>query len=259
MSIRFSRMMCLASIGEDAGETWVGFASIDRGLKHWSEVTQLRVLYGQFSDANRQRCDRYRSAARQAQFLLARLLALHVLKNGLRVSIDGVEVNQLPSGRPVLDRSCKPMEARISIAHSGNVAAVAVSTGCVSAGIDIEMEDRLNADAMRFMLGDVHASGIDNCGDECGKESERELRSEWLRRESAWKALGGPDDVSVLTLQLGSQMPNDPSVPDSMILGKRPIFTLMSSGEIPGVEGATGVDSSASESSFVACVCQIRD
>jgi phosphopantetheinyl transferase len=259
MSVRFSRIQRLADIEKDAGSTWVGFASVDHRLEHWSASVELRTMYDQLSEANRRRSDRYRSATRQTQFLLARLLVLHLLKNGPGLSVDGVEVTQLNSGQPVLCRSNEPMDLRVSISHSGNVAAVALSTGRVSPGIDIELEERLNISAMRFMLGKDRMAGSENSASHYEKDTERELRTEWLRRESAWKALGGPAELSVLTIQPESGEPYRAMMPISSIGEKRPIFTLMSSVEIQGDADGAALSFSANEKSFVACVCLIRD
>lgn len=259
MSIRYSRIQQLADLEENVGSTWVGFASVDHRLAHWSACVELRTLYEQLSEANRRRCDRYRSATRQAQFLLARLLVLYVVKNGPRVSVDGVEVTQLNSGQPMLCRSDEPMDLHISISHSGNVAAVTVSTGRISSGIDLELEERLNAAAMRFMLGQDRAAGSESSVRYGEKDAERELRTEWLRRESAWKALGGPGDVSVLTLRLESHDSTGTSEPGLMNLEKRPIFTMISSEDIQSDPDGVAFSLFANEKSFVACVCQIRD
>lgn len=259
MSIRYSRIQQLADVGEGIGTTWVGFASVDHRLEHWSASLELRTLYHQLSEENRRRCDRYRSTTRQIQFLLARQLVLHMLKNGPGIPVDGVEVTQLNSGQPVLCRLNGPMGIRVSISHSGNVAAVTLSVGRVSSGVDIELEERLNSTALRFMLGKDQAVGIENSASHYENEAERELRTEWLRRESAWKALGGPADISVLTLQLENHELSEASMPCQMSPAGRPIFTLLSSEEIQSDADGAVLSWSANEKSFVACVCQIRD
>lgn len=279
MSLAFSRILQLSPYQGQNDSTfepafcgsWAGFATVEHPDHGWQHIPELVQCYGMLSDTSRWRCDRFRDVRRQAQFLLARCIVLRILREQLGMDTTGLVFDQLENGQPTINLNDGSVSLRISLAHSENVAAAAVSSGSMMAGIDVEFQTRLSVPALQFMLGELSETGTSStselcCSAEQTPATEWEVRKEWLRREAKWKAQGGPSSVSVLEM---------PSLERERKIGTEPAGSADAWAFQTSPGGAahfTWISSSAtldgdfriqldefSHTSFVACVCQIQD
>ncbi|MBL8809289.1 MAG: hypothetical protein JNM43_03845 [Planctomycetaceae bacterium] len=272
MSLQFSRTLSLSANGADADPwplrcgSWVGFASFSETVRDWRQVPEIVQCYSRLSDASRRRCDRFRSVHRQTQFLLARCIVQNILRKELNVRLDDLQFHQLDNGQPVLCRGDQQIPLRISLAHSGNVAAAVVSSEAISAGIDIELQERLSVPALQFMLSDTSEMSSTSSassllpGDESGMKAEEwRLRKEWIRREARWKALGGPSTISILEMS-ATRNEFDHESPRTRSLPSLPAsFLYLSSDATHDSDFCVTMSDFSCTTPFVACVCQIRD
>jgi 4'-phosphopantetheinyl transferase len=96
----------------------------------------LARAYEVLSTDERHRADRYRLSGRRHRFVSARGVLRAILGSYLGVPAAAVRLGLRPSGRPFLrTRDDDPID--FNLAHSGNVALVAVTRGR-SVGVDIE-------------------------------------------------------------------------------------------------------------------------
>ena len=148
--------------------------------------TTRDIANAEFSDQDLQRWQQYRSAARKRQFLNSRLAVRAVLKREFGKDAEDIRFLSDSLGCPLLLSRANEHVAHISLSHSENAVAVAISDDEYPVGVDIEVFNPLRTDALRFVA--LHPHEQVWCDSHAGLESEA-LTTLWTIKESVWKTL----------------------------------------------------------------------
>lgn len=140
------------------------------------------------------RWKQFRPETKKQQFLASRLAVRAVLKRELGADADLVQFDSDSKGRPVLQSEGMNHGLQISLSHSKNAVAIAISNGEFPIGVDFEIEGPLRTDALRLIATQPH-EGI-WCDQWIGRESEA-LLTLWTVKEAVWKSLHGSIGISI--------------------------------------------------------------
>ena len=94
-------------------------------------------LEASLSTAERQRADRFRLDAPRQRFVVTRAALRMLLGKYLGEAASAVAIDIDPSGKPCLAAQYRAAELHFNVAHSGDLAVVAVTAGC-EVGVDVE-------------------------------------------------------------------------------------------------------------------------
>jgi phosphopantetheinyl transferase len=132
------------------------------------------------------RWQQYRPAAKKRQFLNSRRAMRSVLQRELGDTAAHVQFDSDSQGCPVLVSEQIGRLPQISLSHSGNAVAVAISTHAFPVGVDIEIVEPLRAEALRQVAAHPHERAW--CDRQTGRESDA-LATLWTIKEAVWKTL----------------------------------------------------------------------
>ena len=164
----------------------------------WATLEDLAPWHHDLLDAaERQRCAAFHREADRARYALGTALARLAAARELGVAADRVPLDRRcsrcgrPHGRPHLHGT----GLQLSIAHSGDVVAIAL-TRVAAAGVDVEeLRDFDHAALARRVLSPAEASGVASSADF--------LRC-WARKEALLKATGDGLAAPLGEVDLGS-------------------------------------------------------
>lgn len=166
----------------------------DRTCKDASESAHdQRLAETLLTNRDRDRWSRYRPLEKKRQFLSSRLVTKAVLNSEFGTNSANLFVDTMESGRPMLVDSRGRQVASISLSHTGNMTAIALSDIRYDLGVDIETVQQMNARA--FGLSFVNRSEYDQLMKEALTEDPNAILAIWTLKEAFWKALGGPQDI----------------------------------------------------------------
>lgn len=166
----------------------------------------FRQAFSNMSESRRQRCLRYKSEADRRRMALGDMLAKKLISEAYRCSAKSISLENLPSGKPKAYVGDK--EIFISISHSGDFVACALSTATV--GIDIEVKREVSDGlARRALSRDEYAYVTAFEGDFSAKEQNEAFFRIWTAKEAYLKLTGeglaGLEKAQVLPLVLSGE------------------------------------------------------
>lgn len=153
------------------------------------------------SDRDQLRWQQYRPLVKKRQFLNSRRAVQGVLQRELGDVAAQVEFDSDSQGRPVLLSRTAGHWPQISLSHSGNAVAVAISLNAIPVGVDIELAERFRADALRLVAAHRHERAW--CDRQTGRESDA-LATLWTIKESVWKTLHCSGEVAMQEISIES-------------------------------------------------------
>lgn len=162
----------------------------DEAASNWS----IDLVDAKLSNRDLLRWKQFRPAVKKQQFLDSRLAVRAVLKRELGDDAELVQFDSDSQGRPVLQSEGVNHGLQISLSHSENVVAVAISNGEFPIGVDIEIGVQLRADALRLISTHPHERIW--CDQWIGREAEA-LLALWTVKEAVWKSLHGGIGISI--------------------------------------------------------------
>lgn len=140
------------------------------------------------------RWQQYRPAAKKRQFLNSRRAMRSVLQRELGNAAARIQFDSDAQGCPVLVSEHIGRLPQISLSHSGNAVAIAISGNAFRVGVDIETVEPLKADALRLVAAHPHERAW--CDQQTGRESEA-LATLWTIKEAVWKTLHCGGEVAM--------------------------------------------------------------
>ena len=146
------------------------------------------------------RWQQYRPAAKKRQFLNSRRAMRCVLQRELGDAAAHILFDSDAQGCPVLVSEHIGRLPQISLSHSGNAVAIAISRNAFPVGVDIETVEPLKADALRLVAAHPHERAW--CDQQTGRESGA-LATLWTIKEAVWKTLhyGGEMAMSEVSVE----------------------------------------------------------
>ena len=146
------------------------------------------------------RWQQYRPAAKKRQFLNSRRAVRSVLQQEFGDAAANVEFGSDSLGCPVLLSPQVGHWPQVSLSHSGNAVAIAISRSSFPVGVDIEIVEPLKADALRLVAAHPHERAW--CDQQTGRESGA-LATLWTIKEAVWKTLhyGGEMAMSEVSVE----------------------------------------------------------
>ncbi|MBC7966696.1 MAG: 4'-phosphopantetheinyl transferase superfamily protein, partial [Fuerstia sp.] len=151
------------------------------------------------SDRDQLRYQQYRPAVKKRQFLNSRRAVRSVLQRELGDTAAHVQFDSDSQGCPILvseQIGCLP---QISLSHSGNAVAVAISTHAFPIGVDIEIVEPLRAEALRQVAAHPHERAW--CDQQTGRESDA-LATLWTIKEAVWKTLHSGGEITMAEISI---------------------------------------------------------
>ena len=168
-------------------------ASFDDESGDFAVSLEDALAEARMSARDQLRWQQYRPAAKKRQFLNSRRAVRSVLQRELGDAAAHVQFDSDSQGCPVLLSEQVGHWPQMSLSHSGNVVAIAISRNAFPVGVDIETVEPLKADALRLVAAHPHERAW--CDRQTGRESDA-LATLWTIKEAVWK-----------TLHYGSEMP----------------------------------------------------
>lgn len=144
-------------------------------------------------DKDLKRWERYRPLLKKQQFLSSRLAVRAVLDQEFGDFSKDVVFTTDVRGRPKISCSTIDEAYCISLSHSAQLIAVAISKGECSPGVDVEMLQPLRGTAFRHLITDEEIAWMQKTG-EMGMAGA--ISAVWTIKEAVWKSLGGPDQLT---------------------------------------------------------------
>jgi len=141
----------------------------------------------------------YRPAAKKRQFLNSRRAVRAVLQRELGDDAAHVQFDSDSQGCPVLLSQQVGQWPHMSLSHSGNAVAVAISTNAFPIGVDIEVVGPLRAEALRLIAS--HPRERAWYDRQTGRESDA-LATLWTIKEAIWKTLHCSDEVPISEISI---------------------------------------------------------
>lgn len=193
-----------------ADEVHVWSAPLDDARAPWSNW--MSVLAGD----ERARAERFRLDDARRRFVAARAALRKLLGQYLRMPPDEVAFGYDANGKPRLRHSASPSDLQFNLAHSGELALVAVTRGC-EVGVDVERLRDVNhwqEIAERFF----HHQELDEIIASPPAEQLAAFMRCWTGKEAVLKALGA-GVTRPLDFFVGSSVPQDGiwvEVPDKL-------------------------------------------
>ena len=151
------------------------------------------------SDRDQLRYQQYRPAVKKRQFLNSRRAVRSVLQRELGDTAAHVQFDSDSQGCPVLVSEQIGRLPQISLSHSGNAVAVAISTHAFPIGVDIEIVEPLRAEALRQVAAHPHERAW--CDQQTGRESDA-LATLWTIKESVWKTLHSGGEIAMAEISI---------------------------------------------------------
>lgn len=154
-----------------------------------------------------QRADRFHFERDQQRFIFARGMLKSVLSSYLNCPASATELVTLPHGKPALATARNPQGIEFNLSHSGNRAAIAVTSG-TPVGVDIELMERLRD---WQSLAD-HVFSAQELAELAGLPDARQVQgflNGWTRKEAYLKAIGIGliDDLQSIAVSLDPERP----------------------------------------------------
>ena len=177
----------LACFDDESGDP---VASLDNSLAE-----------AKFCARDQLRWQQYRPVEKKRQFLNSRRAMRSVLQRELGDAAADVEFDSDSQGRPVLLSKQAGRWPQISLSHSGNAVAVAISPNAIPVGVDIEIVEPLKADALRLVAAHPHERAW--CDRQTGRESDA-LATLWTVKEAVWKTLHCGGEVAMPEISIES-------------------------------------------------------
>ncbi len=147
------------------------------------------------------RWQQYRPEAKKRQFLNSRRAVRSVLQRELGDAAARIQFDSDSKGRPVLLSPHVDHWPQISLSHSRNAVAVAISTSAFPIGVDIEVVERLRLEALQQVASHPHERVW--CHQAPGRESDA-LVTLWTIKEAVWKTLHGVGEISMSEISIQS-------------------------------------------------------
>ena len=153
-----------------------------------------------FSARDQLRWQQYRPEAKKRQFVNSRRAVHSVLQRELGDAAARVQFDSDSKGCPVLLSPQVGHWPQISLSHSENAVAVAISTRAFPMGVDIEVVGPLRVEALRQVAAHPHERAW--CDRQTGRESDV-LATLWTIKEAVWKTLhcGGEIPISKISIE----------------------------------------------------------
>ena len=151
-----------------------------------SAINECELTRAKFSDRDLSRWQHFRAAVKKRQFLNSRLAMRAVLQREFGDEAENIAYESDSNGCPFLSSSKQFRTPHISLSHSENAVAVAISDGEYPVGVDIEVSNPIHTNALRFVA--LHPNEQVWCDSHAGLESEA-LTTLWTIKESVWKTL----------------------------------------------------------------------
>jgi phosphopantetheinyl transferase len=146
------------------------------------------------SSSDFRRWEQYRPLEKKRQFLNSRLAVRSVLKEEFGPAASRIRMETGAGGRPILISSGVRECPEISLSHSDTAVAVAISRCGIPVGVDIEKIEPLKVRSLRFVTANSCEMALYHRQNVL---SETEfLRTLWTIKESVWKSLGGPGEIT---------------------------------------------------------------
>jgi 4'-phosphopantetheinyl transferase len=165
----------------DADETHVWAVPLDqfRGVDN---------IWATLSAEERVRAERFRLDAPRQRFMVARAALRELLHRNLGIPAAEIALTENPNGKPRLSQQSSAKPLRFNLAHSAELALVAMSSGC-EVGVDVE---RLRAVSHWEQIAHRYFHEAESRAIRCSPPAERAqgfLRC-WTAKEAVLKALG---------------------------------------------------------------------
>ncbi len=145
------------------------------------------------------RWQQYRPATKKRQFLNSRRAVRAVLQRELGDDAAHIQFDSDSQGCPILLSQQVGPWPQISLSHSGNAVAIAISMNAFPIGVDIEVVEPLRADALRLIAS--HPQERAWCDRETGRESDA-LATLWTIKEAVWKTLHCRDEIPISEISI---------------------------------------------------------
>jgi 4'-phosphopantetheinyl transferase len=129
MEMAWSQPTDSVALAAEALDVWA--VRLDHRAAPWE------TLVAALSAAERQRADQFRLEQPRQRFIVTRAALRALLGNYLGLPPKSVPLEIEPAGKPRLGEACRASGMHFSIAHSGDLALIAATTGC-EVGVDVE-------------------------------------------------------------------------------------------------------------------------
>lgn len=176
---RFPPASCVLALKE----THVWCAPVDM------EINAYRDIAASLSAQELQRASTLGSAQIKHRFMTSRALLRNILSRYLHLSAERISIAYSPSGKPRLDSQHRESDIMFSIAHSGDLTLIAITTNS-EIGIDIE---RIRTMEMSGIIASQFFSKDERLELQNSPPRERleGFFNCWTRKEAYLKAIGG--------------------------------------------------------------------
>ena len=151
------------------------------------------------SARDQRRWQKYRPAEKKQQFLNSRRAVRAVLQREFGDDAAHVQFDCDAQGSPVLLSEQVGPWPQMSLSHSGNAVAIAISSNTFPTGVDIEVVEPLRAEALRLIAS--HSQERVWCNQETGHESDA-LATLWTIKEAVWKTLHSSDEIPISEISI---------------------------------------------------------
>ncbi|MCA9008269.1 MAG: 4'-phosphopantetheinyl transferase superfamily protein [Planctomycetaceae bacterium] len=152
------------------------------------------LLEARLSARDLQRWQQYRPQKKKRQFLNSRLAVRAVLRLEFEKDSELIQFDSDQAGRPVLRSLQRGHLPQISISHSAEMVAIALSDGIDPIGVDLEIAQPLRMEALQSIV--MHPHEQDWCDAQGDRQSEA-LLTLWTIKESIWKTLQGDSGLGI--------------------------------------------------------------
>ena len=179
------------------------FDTPDSGPAGFSEE---ELLVARLSTRDLRRWQQYRPERKKRQFLNSRLAVRAVLRQEFEKGSEQIQIDSDEQGRPVLHSGQLSHLPQISISHSADIVAIAVSDGGNSMGVDLEIAQPLRVESLQQIAMHPHEKLW--CDAQGGLQSEA-LLALWTIKESVWKTLHSDSHLGMsdIILELDHRSP----------------------------------------------------
>lgn len=175
------------------------FDAADSGPVGYSES---ELLEASLSAGDLRRWQQYRPVQKKRQFLNSRLAVRAVLRREFEKDSELIQFDSDQAGRPVLLSGQLRHLPQISISHSADMIAIAISDGVDPTGVDLEIAQPLRIQSLQRIV--MHPHEQEWCAAQGGLRSEA-LLALWTIKESVWKSLQGDGDLVISDIFLELQ------------------------------------------------------
>lgn len=154
-----------------------------------------KIAEAHLRDQDLERWNRYRPAEKKWQFLSSRLAIRAVLQREFGSLSDRYRVETMETGQPILKFQDQETLASISLSHTGDITAIAVSKSQQRLGVDIEIIKPFDVRMLSSTF--LNQQEHDWLTKEALSRSSEMVLAIWTLKEAFWKALGGPRDTAM--------------------------------------------------------------